>query len=185
MDERESTAYGEAGRAVACYVLHRPLKWATIIPDAAAEDDQGYFAWHAPVPRWAFDPFVNVDALSWDHALMALAGPAAHCRHEHQEEGDWRRRLDDYLALHPAAEDQATNYLRLHSMERQLLEFEGVPASLFSLCLQTAAALVDEYGDLVDAVAQALLQRDTLGAAEIWALAKEHCEREASPRPYH
>lgn len=186
MDERESAAYHEAGRAVACYVLHRPLEQATIVPDATGDrDTQGYFSWRAPTPRWLFSPFVNVDALAWDHALIALAGPAAYCRHDHEDEEQWRKWLEDCLPLETAAKEQATNYLRLHSIEKQLIHFRGVPPSLFSLCLQTAAALVDEYGDLVGAVAHALLERDRLTAMEVWALAVEHSQRAAGPRPYH
>ena len=172
-DHRELVAYHEAGHAVACYALHRPFEYVTLV-----EDENGERLGHIPHPpssRWYFDHFLNVDAAAWDSALHALAGPVAEYRRMGGDD-EWGN-IHEYLKTEQIPDDgpeadqhAAENYLMIHSRERNLYNLKGVRDSLFSLCLQTAVALVDQYWDSITAVAEALLEKETLSCTEARAL---------------
>jgi ATP-dependent Zn protease len=144
MGNLDGTAYHEAGHAVVSWALGVQFDAVSIVPD---NDTRG----RVTCGNW-FDPddYDNADLVE-RHLVVTWAGPLAESIHtgtEMEPEGTDRDTLVD-LALHVAGPDTTGYLMALRQRTRDALR---------------------AHWEAVTAVATALLERQTLAAAEIAAL---------------
>ncbi|HZJ03329.1 MAG TPA: hypothetical protein VFE20_06590 [Thermoleophilia bacterium] len=194
-----ATAYHEAGHAVACYALWRPMEWVTIIPgnDYAGrlkpcEKPSGMYS---PVGGFRGD----TDTYIADRIVLTFAGPVAQAARELLQEGDsspWDHAdLEDYIMAHlypdtgdgQAIEAGLTMYQgagrfpfgpvgrtaeeQLEAAQERYSE-EGTE-KIREYFYNLAVLLMEEYWQAVEAVANALLERETLTAQEVREVVEE------------
>jgi len=147
-----ATAYHEAGHAVAAHHEHMRFRSVTIRPGAG---NLGHLAYR--MPGW-FQPDVEADArhrrLVERDARVSFAGPAAEARFKGRH--NWRGASDDL--------DQAVSLLGYVCGSNGELE------AYVRLIRMQAQGLMERHWDEVQAVAEALLERECLTAAEVAAV---------------
>jgi cell division protease FtsH len=155
---RVATAYHEAGHAVAMYWLSLPIASATIIPDKeAGSAGAAHGARFHPTP----------DRLEKEIIIM-LAGP--HAQRKHTGRSDHRGATQDYRRAVKFAFRRFGERRELGDVEEELRSVVG--AYLRYLDLWTARN-VSLWWPAIEAVAAALLKRETLSGRQIRGILRE------------
>jgi ATP-dependent Zn protease len=170
MDEMSTTtAYHEAGHAVAYWALCRPFRDVTIIPDA---DCKGCVRGEL-TPDFGDDSFKgNWGALVRDEAVISLAGPVA----ERMHRGEILYEVED-IAAQLTPDDQVAIKMACEDCAAVITQRDGKSIIDISLALDemlaAAIGIMQEHWGAVDAVAQRLLTDKMLTAAEFYETASQ------------
>lgn len=154
-----STAYHEAGHAVAAVVLGVPIVTVTIVPSAGAHG-------HMQMPaRWIADVHgyrVPSRDLVERYVVKALAGVTAQRKAYPRSVRSHHGRSDGESAFSVAV-------LVMPDSERVIQAF-------IDYCQARAEQLVEEYWASVTEVAQELVTRKTIGRNDVRAVVAQHSE---------
>lgn len=205
-EHRRRVAYHEAGHAVACYALWRPLDYVTVIPSTDYSGQLNHM--HKPITMYSLLGGFRGDTDTYlaDHVVIAFAGPVADAAFEIEQEeqehpwgdccklweyteaqlfsdeGDGRcigQFIDSYNGFNrpPFGPAGRTPEDLTAAMEERYSE-EG-REKLREFFFQMASMIVEEYWQAVEALAEALLERNTLTQAEVWAVCSQALDEEA------
>jgi hypothetical protein len=164
-DDRVSTAYHEAARAVAYCALWRPFLYVTIVPD---EESLGRVK-GMPFPHSREDSFGgDFGALLGDEAVVCLVGQIA----EREYRAEFGQIEPEELFQQLSSDDQTTVEMAVsHPSPGITMSAEGTirhdtSATLDELVSRATGAVMDWWGP-IDTVAKALLAEGSLTAARV------------------
>jgi ATP-dependent Zn protease len=154
----ETVAYHEAGHAVACFRLKRPFKYVTIVPD---DEFHGHVK-TGKTPKW-FQPDVEVDRKTerWIQREILADFAARAAEHRHTGRASWRDASQDLRNASNLAD-------YLYGSAREVRKY-------LSDKIKEAEAFVAEPSNwiLIEAVAVALMERQTLSAQQVKEVCRE------------
>lgn len=150
---REATAYHEAGHAVAALHEDRPFKYVTIKP---SEDSIGHVHYEASVVRTSAR-MADRNFMDYGRLLVSLAGCKAERRRmgRHNHAGAY----EDYR--------RAVEVVCLTGETGGMMEDRPFVRSVVRAAMQEAEDLVNMWWPEVDAVAKALVARETLSRSDV------------------
>lgn len=160
-EELRELAYHEAGHAVACVLLRLALRSASIVPDDASDGRVATRPAYAALERVADGIYAPGDFVRVCDGLVAtLAGPAAEARY---------RGLDHPTGVLSGSDrDQATEWCLRASGPGQ----EASAMLVWLACRADNLVASPPHWKAVAAVADALLDRETLSAATVRRIAR-------------